>query len=275
MICSHHETELTANTSSLIGRNHIARITMLVVFALFIALGNTSIASAASPKTEPINSMLQAETSTKAQKEEKKSDKKDNSKAPAVLTEKCQDDNGSLTNYALSELTGAELVQSAESLGYTYDTKEQAYVSDKGNEFNAVDEDLKPLDAKALKKLEKGGGDAKIVYVRVAKGYKNVRDAFTGLNKCATDDVMVRNDKQVYAVVHGPSMKEYLVFLGSKDDNYVLYMYSNEAVAAGLVGKSTKLDDETTEKIGNSIDDVWKALTDGPVGDYVREHPFK
>ena len=86
---------------------------------------------------------------------------------------------------------------------------------------------------------------------------------------------MVRNDKYVYAVVHGPSMKEYLVLVAPKDNTYVLAMYSNEAVAAGLVGKISKLDDENTEKLGNSIDEVWKALTDGPVGDYVREHPFK
>ena len=281
MILSLDGTELTKNVSPLVGRSHIARIAMLAVVALFVILGGTRVASASSQISEPSNSIQQAETSTKSKKDEKKSDKtdnknkKDNSKAPSAFTEKCKDENGSLTNYALSELTGAELVQSVESLGYTYDTKDGAYVNDKGNKFNAVDTNLKPLDAKALKKLEKGGGDAKIAYLRIASGYKDVRDAFTGLNKCSTDDVMVRNDKYVYAVVHGPSMKEYLVLVAPKDDTYVLAMYSNEAVAAGLVGKISKLDDENTEKLGNSIDEVWKALTDGPVGDYVREHPFK
>ena len=166
-------------------------------------------------------------------------------------------------------------MQSVESLGYTYDAKDGAYVNDKGNKFNAVDTNLKPLDTKALKKLEKGGGDAKIAYIRIAYGYKNVRDAFTGLNKCSTDDVVVREDTQVYAVVHGPSMKEYLVIVGPKDDTYVLTMYTNKGVAAGLVDKVNSLDGTESEKLGNSIDEVWKSLTGGSVGDYVREHPFK
>ena len=172
-------------------------------------------------------------------------------------------------------LTGAELVQSVESLGYAYDTKEGTYVSDKGNQLCALDANLKLLDTKALKKLEKGGGDAKIAYIRIAYGYKNVRDAFTGLNKCSTDDVVVREDTQVYAVVHGPSMKEYLVIVGPKDDTYVLTMYTNKGVAAGLVDKVNSLDGTESEKLGNSIDEVWKSLTGGSVGDYVREHPFK
>ncbi len=132
MILSLDGTELTKNVSPLVGRSHIARIAMLAVVALLVILGGTRVASASSHITEPSNPFQQAETSTKSKKDEK-----DNSKAPSAFTEKCKDENGSLTNYALSELTGAELVQSVESLGYTYDTKEGAYVNDKGNEFNA------------------------------------------------------------------------------------------------------------------------------------------
>ena len=283
MICSHHGNELTENASSYVGRHRpgrhrVARFATLAMAAALIVSGSTHVASALSPSSGPSGSLQQAATSAKSKNEGKKGDatgKKDKSKAPAALTEKCVDDNGSLTSYALSELTGAELVQSVESLGYTYDTKEGTYVSDKGNQLCALDANLKPLDTKALKKLEKGGGDAKIAYIRIAYGYKNVRDAFTGLNKCSTDDVVVREDTQVYAVVHGPSMKEYLVIVGPKDDTYVLTMYTNKGVAAGLVDKVNSLDGTESEKLGNSIDEVWKSLTGGSVGDYVREHPFK
>ncbi|MDO4798539.1 MAG: zinc ribbon domain-containing protein [Coriobacteriales bacterium] len=219
------------------------------------------------------------DTSADKDKDADKTQKKDTSttavEAPATLTQECLDEFGNPTMYAISELSGKDLVQTLQSQGFSYASEQKLYANNKDSVFLVMTgEDGQTLSDKDIEALEKGGGNTPLVYVLSSTQYKDALAMLQGTDKCVIEDVMLMGDKAV-AVVYGPSMQEYLVAVvpdDTVDGRFSFGMYSSVAVAAGLFDQTSDLG-EGDKKYGDTISQVWETLTGGSVGDYVRDHP--
>jgi hypothetical protein len=203
-------------------------------------------------------------------------DKSKKAEAPATMTEECVDEYGNLTLYAISELSGADLVQAAKSQGYVFNKNEGSFRNEQKSALCVVGSELKPLDEKGIASLEKGGGTESVSYLMQTRQYKSARDVLNGMTKCVTEDVADRGDGAL-AVVYGPSMKTFLVFVVPVEEEgenvYNVEMFSDEAIANGLFDKQMReYGDDENASYGKSIAEVWDAIVGGAVGDYVREH---
>ncbi len=195
---------------------------------------------------------------------------------PAGLTDECFDSHGNLTVYAVSELTGSELVQALESQGYEYDTSQKAFMTPAQNSrFAVLDANLSSLSKESIGVLDRGGGSMPVAYVLHTTDYRSAREMMDGLGKCTLLDRKVVNDHMTCAVMSGPSGRELLVSVSNPTDKGLLVMHvlSNEAVAAGMVDKMASENPKAPVAYGSSIAEVWQKLAGVPVGDYIREHP--
>lgn len=226
----------------------------------------------------PESGMTKQDDGAKTQKKDETSKTDEASKnveAPATLTEECLDEYGNPTMYAISELSGKDLVQVLKSQGFAYDSKQKAFLNDKASVFAVLGgENGQAIDDKAIEAKAAGGGSDPVVYVLSSMQYVDAIDMLRGTAKCVIEDECVVGEN-VVAVVYGPSMQEYLVVVVPEDadnDRYSFGMYSSAAVAAGLFNRTSNLGDGNKE-YGSTIAEVWKTLTGGAVGDYVRDHP--
>ena len=195
--------------------------------------------------------------------------------APATMTEECVDEYGNLTLYAISELSGADLVQAAKSQGFAFDEKEGVLSNEYESVLCVMNSEFEPMDEKGIASLEKGGGTESVAYIMRTNQYTSPRDVLNGLSKCVTEDVADKSGGSL-AVVYGPSMKTFLVFVVPNDEGENVYnveVFSDEAIASGLFDRQMQqYGDDEDASYGNSIAEVWDTLVGGAVGDYVREH---
>ncbi len=194
---------------------------------------------------------------------------------PATMTEECVDEYGNLTLYAISELSGADLVQAAKSQGFAFDEKEGVFANEHKSVLCVMNSEFEPMNEEGIASLEKGGGTESVAYIMRTSQYTSPRDVLNGMGKCVTEDV-AHKDGGSLAVVYGPSMKTFLVFVVPNDEGENVYnveVFSDEAIASGLFDKQMQqYGDDENASCGKSIAEVWDALVGGAVGDYVREH---
>lgn len=194
----------------------------------------------------------------------------DPSKLPKTATEECLDKYGMVTAYAVSELSGEDLVRTLYAQGFIEVAGNFSGGEDGSFHFSAFD-NSKVYALDELKALPKGGGTVPVAFMLRTNKYETSLDMVKGLSKCVVADVKVVSDSVAVAVVYGPSMKEYFMFV-SQD---TLALFSNEALEAGLFDSfgrmAGKLKDD--ESYGSTVAEVWDSYVGGAVGDYVRDHP--
>ena len=210
-------------------------------------------------------------------KKDAEKDKTATVKPPAAATKECLDEFGNPTAYAISELSGADLVRLLESQGFVYNEKETGYENADGTFFGVIDEDFEGLTPSEIEALGNDGGTEPILYLLRTAQYKTGREVVKGTVKCVTEDVDMVDDNRGFAVVYGPSMREYLMTVAHSEDDgvFTVSWFSNDAIASGLFNKVTNYGTDGGEDVGSSVSEVWQRLVGTSVGDYVRDHPFE
>ena len=210
-------------------------------------------------------------------KKDAEKDKTATVKPPAAATKECLDEFGNPTAYAISELSGADLVRLLESQGFVYNEKETGYENADGTFFGVIDEDFEGLTPSEIEALGNDGGTEPILYMLRTAQYKTGREVVKGTVKCVTEDVDMVDDNRGFAVVYGPSMREYLMTVAHSEDDgvFTVSWFSNDAIASGLFNKVTNYGTDGGEDVGSSVSEVWQRLVGTSVGDYVRDHPFE
>lgn len=222
---------------------------------------------------------------------------------PDAFTPECVDEFGQISAFAISELTGADLVQAARSQGYVYDGEQRGFVLDYRARLGVLDANFVPLTEDGIAALEKGGGTTPVVFVLQTTKYGTARELIDLMGRCTVDDRKTIGDHMTCAVLHGPSARQYLVSVSNPTDQSALTMHiiSNEAVAAGMLdkmagktgpansgpaGENPATDAPATDapatgsptggnsaSYGASIAEAWQNIAGVPIGEYLREHP--
>ncbi|MDO4538768.1 MAG: hypothetical protein Q4B54_11455, partial [Coriobacteriales bacterium] len=174
--------------------------------------------------------------------------------------------NGVFTTRAVLSRTGDELATLAKDQGFSYSSALGGYANARQTSFLGVLGTTGSLDEAAIKKLPAGGGAEQVYFMIQGVGYASASAAFETLNNCPVLDWMDFSDYTGVGVIEGPDGKRYLAFVSNGEsaeaDNYTFTLFSDEAIAAGLLKSFTQQD------FGASISEVWNRFTGGDVGAY-------
>ncbi len=146
--------------------------------------------------------------------------------------------NGYPTLLAYMDLTGQQLADLVQANGYIYYESEDAdvYAKEDGTVvFNAVLTDGSANEA-SFTALGRGGIGQPVVYVTVLEGFDSVEEVLSGIANCSvTMQKTVGDGKELVALVHGPSLREYLVNIYDVEDgDYEIDLYNPEAIEVGF-----------------------------------------
>jgi len=141
------------------------------------------------------------------------------------------------TLLAFMELSGSELsdlVTSNDYFFYSSDGTEVYAKSDGTIVFNAITKDGQ-VDENGFRRMSVGGRDECAVFVVVLEGFNSVEEVLSGVANCPITESKMIGDKEIVALVHGPSMIEYLVVISDVEDgDYEIDLYSPDAIELGF-----------------------------------------
>lgn len=177
--------------------------------------------------------------------------------APTAWADECFDRHGDITAYAVLELRGAQLETVLEQQGYVWSERSQMWLKEDGSSaLTVLDDTGDPLPKAAVAELGAGASEASVSYRLVTSGYSTPQRAFDELvgKVLACDDSQFARQSGV-GVAYGPSMRRALALVTRSNDVYVVSVFGEEAVAAGL------LDAATGRELGATADAAFEALT--------------
>ncbi|MBQ9004833.1 MAG: zinc-ribbon domain-containing protein [Atopobiaceae bacterium] len=145
--------------------------------------------------------------------------------------------HGYPTLLSFMELSGsdlASLVTSNDYFFYSEDGNSVYAKSDGSIVFNTLT-DSGYLDEDDYDDLSVGGQDEGAIFILIFEGYDSPDAALEGMANCVISERKTVSDKETVAVVHGPSMREYLVDVYDVEDgDYEIDLYTPEAVEFGF-----------------------------------------
>ena len=178
---------------------------------------------------------------------------------PALDTwaDECTDRRGDVTAYAVAELTGGQLEVLLRQQDYAWSERNQMWVKQDGSAALVVnDANGEHLASEKIGQLGTGATEPATTYRIVTSGYSNAKKAFEGLaGKLMTCEDSEITDAGAIGVVSGPSGKRCLVFVNKSNDVYLVSVFSEPAVEAGL------FDAQLGTSCGTTINAAFKALT--------------
>ena len=242
-------------------RTHAGRlIALLLAVLLFVCAGCASPAQQGGDATQ-----AEAESSDTQQQEEPAAE----DEAPVALgrtsgdaaldawADECLDRRGDITVYAISELKGGQLNALMQEQDYAWNERNQIWLKEDGSAaVVACNKDGEHLTADEMAKLSSGSSEAAVSYRIVTSGYNSFKKAFEGLaEKVMTcEDVCYAEDGAV-GIVSGPSARRSLVLVSTSNDVYAVSVFSEDAVAEGLLDKATG------QSLGKSVDGAFEKLS--------------
>ncbi|MBQ9002065.1 MAG: hypothetical protein IJ087_09445, partial [Eggerthellaceae bacterium] len=151
----------------------------------------------------------------------------------------CTDKWNTPTGYAISELKGWQLETLLQQLGYRWNSSQSAW-ADGSTSLYVMDKNTQPLDDDEIAALDKGGAGTPVLFRIVTANYPAVKSAYSGL----IGDVMVSEDSEFldnmgFGIAYGPSMKRFLVYVTEQGSDIELYLFNEDAVAAGMFDRIT------------------------------------
>lgn len=167
----------------------------------------------------------------------------------------CHDRRGDVTAYAVAELNGWQLQTLLLEQGYVWSAQDLTWVKDDGSAALVVRAaDGTYLDDRQIAKLGLGSEEA-VSYRMVTSAYSSARRTFDAL----ADNVLTCEDKELVddgavAVASGPSGHRMLLLVHKSNDVWVLSVFGEPAVEAGL------LDEVCGQEVGTTVDEAFEAL---------------
>ena len=172
------------------------------------------------------------------------------------------------TLYALTELKGWQLETMLQKLGYQWYPDVNTWVRESDGTYYGMIGTGSILTDEQIAKGDLGGAGLDAYHVLVVKGFSSARDALNQMGQVVVEDATFTDDgTSALAVVHGPSMSEYLVMVQPSEDDgqdyYSFIMFPQETVASGQFSTFVGSD------MGTTIPEVWQNITGGAVGDTI------
>ena len=176
--------------------------------------------------------------------------------------DECLDRRGDVTVYAISELKGGQLNALLQEQDYAWNERNQIWLKEDGSAALVVcDEKGEHLTADEIASLSAGSSEGAVSYRIVTSGYNSFKKAFEGLaEKVMTCEDVCYWDDGAVGVVSGPSAGRSLVLVSKSNDVYAISVFSEEAVAKGLLNKESGTD------FAQDIDGAFEALSGRAIG---------
>lgn len=167
----------------------------------------------------------------------------------------CYDNQGNPSIYAVTELTGEELVEFLPTVGFSWDSSTGGFVNSR-YDYVSVDDEYGTLTKSEIRDLQKGGKGSNVSFWLITEGYSSVSSAIAGLSGGLTAIDTYIDDSEIGAVVlQGPSGTRHLAIVSLDDGIISAVVYPETAIAGGL------LDAQMEGSYGSTINDVWKNLS--------------
>lgn len=170
--------------------------------------------------------------------------------------DECLDRRRDVTAYAVAELTGEQLEMLLLQQDYAWSERNHMWVKQDGSAALVVnDANGEHLTSEQVVALGEGAAEASTSYRIVTSGYSNAKKAFEELagKLMEVEDAEITDDGAI-GVVRGPSGRRCLVFVNESNDVYLVSVFSEPAVEAGL------FDAQLGSTYGTTIESAFKAL---------------
>ena len=222
-------------------------VVVIAVVAFFALSGNRSAQSpqstqAASSATAASSSASTASSASAASSSSASGSASASTSSSAAFdtwAAECTDKWNTPTGYAISELKGWQLETLLQQLGYRWNSSQSGW-TDGTTSLYVMDKGTQPLDDNEIAALDKGGAGTPALFRVVTANYPAVKSAYSGL----VSDVMVSEDSEFldnmgFGIAYGPSMKRFLVYVTEQSGDIELYLFNEDAVAAGMFDRIT------------------------------------
>lgn len=186
----------------------------------------------------------------------------DQGEAPTVeedaftWADECLDRRGDVTAFAVAELTGEQLEALLLQQDYAWSERNRMWVKQDGSAALVVnDANGEHLTSEQVAALSEGAAEAATSYRIVTSGYSNAKKAFEALagKLMEVEDVEITDDGAI-GVVHDLLGRRCLVFVNESNDVYLVSVFAEPAVEAGL------FDAQLGSSYGTTIESAFKAL---------------
>ena len=177
----------------------------------------------------------------------------------SAVTDECMDSKGNPTVYAVTELSGAQIVGMLEDNDWAWEEDNLWFVSSDRNDafyvMGANDYEYTYDEIAGLGANSAGEATCFVIVVD-DRDYSGIEDCLSKLPPMVVDDVQWIDDDLGMARVYGPSMEENIVLISYKDDPglYYIDVFNQEAIESGLI------DEWLGDNYGRSVDEIWDSI---------------
>ncbi len=167
----------------------------------------------------------------------------------------CYDVQGNPSIYAVTELSGADLVEFLPTVGFTWDSSTGGFVNSR-YDYVSVDDEFGTLTKSEIEVLARGGAGSNVSFWLITEGYSSITSAISGLSGGLTVvDTYVEDSEIGACVLKNHSGDRYLAIVSLDDGITSAVVYPETAIAGGL------LDVQMEGSYGSSIAEVWRNLS--------------